>query len=297
MAAKFAVLLPHLDERQRRLVLGAEARALGHGGIKAVAEAAGMSTVTVSRGVSELTADGKPLGRVRRPGGGRKPVTATNPGLQPALLALMEPAGPPAPLRWTTKSTRQLARALAGAGHQVSPPTVAKLLRADGFRLQGKPTEGSQQRDRDAQFRQVLDRVVDHLRAGEPVICLDAEAGDEIARFAVGTLRDWWQRAGRSAYPRARRLLVTGNAIGSGNGTTDGGQDLVWTVELANFGSEAGLSLTVCPLPSGTCKWAAVEHRALANICVPVGGALVSHEVSIQAVSAGPATVGESAAE
>ena len=89
LAAKFAALLPHLDERQRRLALGAEARALGHGGIKAVAEAAGVSAVTVSAGVAELEAGGEPLRRARRPGGGRKSVTETDPGVASAAGHLM----------------------------------------------------------------------------------------------------------------------------------------------------------------------------------------------------------------
>ena len=102
LAAKFAVLLPHLDERQRRLLMGAEARSLGHGGIKMAARAAGVSAVTVSRGVDELEAGGKPLGRTRKPGGGRKPATQTDPGLGAALLALVEPESrgdPESPLR------------------------------------------------------------------------------------------------------------------------------------------------------------------------------------------------------
>ncbi len=139
LAAKFAALLPHLDERQRRLLMGAEARSLGHGGIKTVARAAGTSAVTVSRGVDELEAGGKPLGRTRKPGGGRKPVTHTDPGLGAALLALVEPGSrgdPESPLRWTTKSTRRLQAELAAAGHRVSVPTVAKLLKAEGFSLQ-----------------------------------------------------------------------------------------------------------------------------------------------------------------
>ena len=88
LAAKFAALLPHLDERQRRLALGAEARALGHGGIKAVAEAAGVSAVTVSAGVAELEAGGEPLRRARRPGGGRTSAAATDPGVGQGLLGL-----------------------------------------------------------------------------------------------------------------------------------------------------------------------------------------------------------------
>jgi hypothetical protein len=83
LAAKLAAVLPHLDERQRRLVIGAEARALGHGGVTAVARAAGISAVTVSRGVDEVEAGGKPLGRTRRPGGGRKPAAESDPDLGP----------------------------------------------------------------------------------------------------------------------------------------------------------------------------------------------------------------------
>jgi hypothetical protein len=91
LSLKFAVLFPHLDERQRRLLMAAEARALGHGGVRITALAAGVSETTVRKGVFGLEAGEEPLGRVRRPGGGRKPVTNLDPGLRPALLALVEP--------------------------------------------------------------------------------------------------------------------------------------------------------------------------------------------------------------
>ena len=156
LAAKFAALFPHLDERQRRLVMGAEARMLGHGGIKVVARAADVSAVTVSRGVAELEGGGEPLGRVRRPGGGRKRVAEASPGLVPALLALVDPESrgdPESPLRWTTKSTRHLAGVLAGAGHQVSAPTGgAAAAEGSASRATLRP-EGHQHADRDAQFR------------------------------------------------------------------------------------------------------------------------------------------------
>jgi hypothetical protein len=108
LAAKFQAVFPHLDERQRRLLMGAEARSLGHGGIRLVAWAAGVREATVSLGVDGLDAGAEPLGRVRRPGGGRKRAAALDPGLLPALLALVEPderGDPVSPLRWTTKST------------------------------------------------------------------------------------------------------------------------------------------------------------------------------------------------
>jgi hypothetical protein len=91
LAAKFQAIFPHLDERQRRLLTGAEARALGHGGIRAVARAAGVREDTVSLGVDELDAGAEPLDRARRPGGGRKRAADLDPGLRPALLALVEP--------------------------------------------------------------------------------------------------------------------------------------------------------------------------------------------------------------
>src|SRR5712671_4048629 len=121
LAAKFAAIFPHLDERQRRLLMGAEARVLGHGGIRLVAQAAGVREATVSRGVDELEAGTEPLGRVRRPGGGRKRAADLDPGLVPALLALVEPdarGDPESPLRWTAKSTRALAAELTAQGHR-----------------------------------------------------------------------------------------------------------------------------------------------------------------------------------
>jgi hypothetical protein len=118
LAAKFGSVFPHLDERQRRLLMGAEARALGHGGIRLVARVAGVREATVSLGVTELDSGAEPLGRVRWPGGGRKRAAEVDPGLRPALLALVEPqerGDPVSPLRWTAKSTR-------GAGGRADRP-------------------------------------------------------------------------------------------------------------------------------------------------------------------------------
>src|SRR3954451_22080337 len=111
LAARFAVLLPHLNERQKRLALATEARLLGHGGVGLVARTAQVSETTVRKGVFELEAGDGPLpkGRVRRPGGGRMRAEAVDPQLVPALMALVEPderGDPMSPLRWTTKSLR-----------------------------------------------------------------------------------------------------------------------------------------------------------------------------------------------
>src|SRR5438046_8634098 len=138
LAAKFAVIFPHLDERQRRLLMAAEARALGHGGIRLVARAAGVREATVSLGVDELEAGAEPLGRARRPGGGRKRAADVDPGLRPALLALVEPedrGDPMSPLRGTTKSTRNLAADLARQGHEVGAGPVGDLLQQQGLSL------------------------------------------------------------------------------------------------------------------------------------------------------------------
>jgi hypothetical protein len=191
LAAKFESILPHLDERQRRLLLGAEARALGHGGIRLVARAAGVREATVSLGVSELDSGAGPLGRVRRPGGGRKRAAEVDPGLVPALLALVEPqerGDPVSPLRWTAKSTRVLAAELAAQGHQVSADTVGDLLRAEGFSLQGnaKTIEGARHPDRDAQFRYISEQARAHQDAGDPVISVDTKKKELVGDFANG---------------------------------------------------------------------------------------------------------------
>jgi hypothetical protein len=135
LAAKFGSIWPHLDERQRRLLAGAEARVLGHGGIRLVAAAAGLAEATVPAGARELESGAEPRRRARREGGGRKRLPETDPGLVPALLALVEPeerGDPGSPLRWTGKGVRALAGELRRQGHQVSADTVHKLLKAEG---------------------------------------------------------------------------------------------------------------------------------------------------------------------
>jgi len=195
LAAKFGVIFPHLDERQRRLLLGAEARSLGHGGIRLAARAAGVREATVSLGVAELESGAAPLGRARRPGGGRKRAAGLDRGLRPALLALVEPeerGDPMSPLRWTTKSTRNLAAELTRQGHKVGADTVGDLLREEGFSLQGnaKTIEGQRHPDRDAQFRYINEQARAHQGTGDPVISVDTKKKENAGEFRNGG-REW----------------------------------------------------------------------------------------------------------
>lgn len=204
LAAKFQAVFPHLDERQRRLLAGAEARALGHGGLRVVAKAAGMGEGTVSRGVAELDSGQEPLGRTRRPGGGRRKAADLDPGLRPALMALVEPdvrGDPMSPLRWTTKSTRTLADELTRAGHKVSADTVGDLLREEGFSLQGnaKTIEGNQHPDRDAQFRYLNEHAKAYQAAGDPVVSVDTKKKELVGQY---------RNAGRQWLPTGEPVAV-----------------------------------------------------------------------------------------
>jgi len=196
LAAKFAVMLPHLGERQRRLYLGSEARALGRGGIAAVARAAGVAELTVSAGVAELEAGAEPApGRARRAGGGRKRAEERDPGLIPALEALVEDStrgDPVSPLKWTTKSAENLAGELTRQGHRCGKDAVLRMLHGRGYSTQGTSMtiEGRQHPDRDAQFRYISGRAAGFLAAGDPVVSVDAKKKEQVGQYAQKG-REW----------------------------------------------------------------------------------------------------------
>jgi transposase len=195
LGAMLSTVMPHLDERQRRIMAGSAARALGRGGIVAVAEATGMSRSTVQKAVGEIDAGVEVSDRVRPPGAGRPRVEDAQPGLLQALDDLVEPESrgdPMCPLRWTSKSTRTLAVELRAQGYEVSHVTVAELLHRMGYSLQApaKEQEGAQHPDRDAQFGHIDHQARTHLQAGEPVISVDTKKKEVVGNLA-NKGREW----------------------------------------------------------------------------------------------------------
>ena len=195
---KYKTLRSALNERARRLWAGTEAKELGWGSVTAVAEATGMSRMTVRAGMLELQTAGKSRSRkeggtprIRRRGGGRKNLLEHDPQLLAVLEALIEPTArgePDSPLRWTIRSTRVLADTLGKKGHTVSHTAVANLLDEAGFSLQAnrKTREGKAHPDRDAQFH-YINRLVRRLqRRGQPAISVDTKKKELVGDFKNG---------------------------------------------------------------------------------------------------------------
>jgi Rhodopirellula transposase DDE domain len=212
LAEKLAVLRPVLDERQWRLLLGAEAQSLGHGGIAVVARASGAARSTVSIGLRQVRAGVVADGRVRAPGAGRPRVSEVQPGVDQALEDVVAPAtrgDPMSLLRWTSKSLRSLVGALRAAGFVVSTRTVARMLRRAGYRLHAvfKTKEGAQHPDRDAQFCYIdaLARVF--VDGGDPVVSLDCKKKELVGEYA---------NKGREYQPQGSPVKVNGHDFPAG---------------------------------------------------------------------------------
>jgi Rhodopirellula transposase DDE domain len=191
LSVMFATVMPLLNERQRRVLAGAQARALGRGGIATVARASGLARATVQKAVAEVDAGVEANAPVRRAGAGRKQLIDKDRHLLVNLDELVEPSArgdPMCPLRWTSKSTGHLAEALMARGHAVSADTVGRLLKAMEFSLQAtaKQLEGTQHPDRDAQFVYLTEQVARHLRAGDPVISVDTKKKELVGQKANG---------------------------------------------------------------------------------------------------------------
>ena len=189
-------VLPLLDERSRRLVLGMAAEAEGKGGAGRVAALTGASWQTVANGKAELAAgEEPPPGRTRRPGGGRKTLAESDPGLAGALEALVRDAvrgDPESPLTWTTRSAEHLAGELTAAGHPCSDSTVWRMLRRMGYTQQSnsRAQEGRRHPERDGQFRRIAARAREYLAAGDPVISVDAKKKEKVGNYGQDG-REW----------------------------------------------------------------------------------------------------------
>jgi hypothetical protein len=217
---KFVALRPVMDERLTRLWAGAEADALGEGGIAIVERATGLSRTTIRTGRDELragvTADD--VVGVRRAGGGRSRIEETTPGIVEALETLVDPVtrgDPESPLRWTSKSTRKLAAELSTQGFSVSPQKVGQLLYASGYSLQAtqKTLEGSAHPDRNDQFEFINDRVDAFHGRGAPVISVDTKKKELVGAFQNPGRE--WQPSGEPVPVRVHDFLddVLGKVI------------------------------------------------------------------------------------
>lgn len=200
LITKLRNVLPHLNERQKRLVLAAEAKALGWGGVSRVAQATGVSRGTIHKALEEIELSPDVSGRIRKPGGGRKGIQVHHPDLLKDLESLVDPVtrgDPMSPLRWTCKSTRQLSGELVRQGYPVSHMTVAELLHRLDYSLQAnaKTLEGAHHADRNEQFNYINTRVKEFLQRGQPVISVDTKKKELVGNFKNGGRE--WERKGK----------------------------------------------------------------------------------------------------
>ncbi|MET8039330.1 hypothetical protein ABZU25_00545 [Micromonospora sp. NPDC005215] len=323
-AKEFRLLAPHLDERQRRLVLAARAVSLGQGGARRIARAVGVHPHTVSKGIQELQGPEENGGNLRRPGGGRKKITESNPEVLPALLDLMEPGRATAPhLQWTTSSTRALAAALKRRGHRISAWSVASLLRQNGFRLfpGSRPTDQHRRLDQREQYERVNDRVGQWLAAELPVVTVSIRrdrlgslpadpdparrstdrpprgapaavagpgrhADDARLMLASGTIRAWWERQPEW---KGQLLVVADSTL-----WTAGSRSL--RRAMTKLAGETRLAISICYLPPLTMRWTWINECIRSSIVVQRPGREADrHEVEL-GVMAGAGRGAQSAA-
>jgi len=192
---RFKMLSNVLDERERRMVAAAEAEAIDYGGISAVSRATGLTRNSIADGIAELReAKGHKRGKykhVRKAGGGRKRATQKDATLVADLERLIDPltrGDPESPLRWTTKSVRQLAEELNAMGHKTSYSTISRLLQELDYSLQAnsKTLEGTTHPDRNAQFEYINQKAEGQLATGNPVISVDAKKRELVGAFKNG---------------------------------------------------------------------------------------------------------------
>jgi hypothetical protein len=198
---KFAVLMPHLDEKSRRLIAAAETIGKGHGIKGEISSITGVSYREIRRGLKELQeSPGSKISGIRKKGGGRKKKDISDPAILEDLKALVEAStrgDPCSPLLWTSKSLRKLESELKEKGHVTSYPTVGRLLEQMGYRLQvnRKVQEGAGHLDRNEQFEHINRNALKFQEAGYPVISVDCKKHELIGNY---------KNAGREYYPKGR---------------------------------------------------------------------------------------------
>ncbi len=200
----FRKVLGTLNEAQRRWLVGREALRGGRGGIQRMVETSGLSKPTILRGIRELRGKGKLVaeeGRVRKPGGGRKPVEEHDPEITRLLEQTMEEStvgDPMSPLKWNSKSTYQIQGYLASQGHPVSEDTIQRRLREMDYSLQAnrKDKEGESHADRDRQFRYINETAKRFLKAKEPVISVDTKKKERVGNFKNSGRK--WRKTGEA---------------------------------------------------------------------------------------------------
>ena len=263
LKSKWDSLNPLLDERARRIWAATEAVAIGRSGISLVAEATGLSRTTIHAGIKELrdVQEGKVPAvlegdRLRAAGSGRKRLAAKDPTLIADLELLVDPAtkgDPMSPLRWTSKSTNHLAKALQQRGHKISARTVAAMLIDQGYSLQAN-----------RKSKESENVGNDH----------------DTPEFAVNSIRTWWEQMGRPMYPKATRLMVTADCGGSNSY-----RSRAWKLHLQKLADDMRLEISVCHFPPGTSKWNKIEHRMFCHITQNWRGRpLVSLEVVVNLI-------------
>jgi hypothetical protein len=271
----FSVMMPLLDERQRRVLAGATARVLGRGGIAAVSRAASMSRNTVITGSREISSgEAEPRERVRRKGGGRKALIDKDPNLLLELDDLVSPEArgdPMSPLRWTSKSTYHLADALRAKGFEVSPGTVGALLADMGYSLQGtsKQKEGTQHVDRDAQFHHINDTAAAFVADDQPVISVDTKKKELVGEYSNGGRE--YQPKGEPTRTKVHDFIDPEMGKAIPYGVYDVGADEGW-VSVGDDADTAGFAVATIGRWWAQMGKARYPHATRLLVCADAGG-------------------------
>ena len=190
LATKINIMLPLLDEKQKRIFLALEANALGRGGLKLIHEISGVSQTTIIRGKKEINeGKAKNNGRVRKPGGGRKKITDRYKDIKDDIEKIVADTtygNPENPLTWTTKSLRNLKECLEEKGYEIKHDTVGKILKELGYSLQQNQKMqqlGEPHPDRDEQFRFINNKSIEFIGQQQPVISVDTKKKEMIGNF------------------------------------------------------------------------------------------------------------------